>query len=1143
MSLRRRQRARAIAARRPVVRARRAGGWAARRMGSALVAIMLTALILGGALAARLAMGPVSLGPLAQEAARRVSAEAPGYAVSIGDLVFDIGRDGLPPGVRALDLTLRGAGGEELLRAPVVSVRVDPVELLAGRVAPTFIGLSGLQLRVVREADGSIFGGQGAAAGEPGADAQDAPETAPATPAGAAAALDLLDAAGGPLSQLRRVRLRDTSIAFEDRREGRDLSVSGLDLTLRRDEGRIEARLSAEAPGADAPWLTAEASRARGADETRVSLRVRRADGPSIAAAAPELAALAAIEAPLSGAVQGVLDDAGAPRSLVVDLAAGAGRIAGAPGEAGRIEAASLRLSLAPEGDRLTLDRLRFAGGLGTLAASGAGEAIRDGAGRAVGARLALSIDSLRLTEAAGFAAPMQLGPGRIEGEFLHEARRFSLSDARIEAGPLAFIASGHAEEGPQGWSGAISAHAARDVPAVALAPSWPVDLAPGARDWVARNIRGGRIPRLEFDAAFDPAGLEGLLDFDLTEAVATPVDGLPPLEGAEGSGRVVIPRAGPVSFEVAITQGGATPEGGGRVDLAGSRFSIPDAEADVPVGVAELQAKGALTDILAVLDRPPLQLISKLGADLDIRAGRAEAQARLSLPLLKDVSIDAVEVVATASLTGLELIVPGLGRFARAETATLTADTAALTLEAQGALEGMPARATWNETFSPPAGQDPTRVEATLRIDPKGAARLGLPEGLPAGGHAQLRAKLGVSRAGATRVKAELDLTPADLRLPRLDWTKAAGAGASAAADLRIAGGIEGTLSAEGPGLRLAGEIEAAVDGTLRHARLLTLSVDGLAEGAAEYVAGAPATLRFDGPFLNLGALLGGGGGQEGEAEAAVPGSDLSLEARAGRMALTEKITLTGAEGRARLSPAGALDAWLSGRAGGAGGAPVEAHVLRPSAAAAIRVEAASTDAGAALRALGGVAAEDGGALRATATLPAEGPVEGEVRIENLRLSGEDPLVRALAAASLFGVVENAGGGGLGFSVVEAPFRLTPETLTIRDALARGASLGLTLEGSWARKRDQLDMHGVLTPAYAVNGLLNQVPVLGSLLGGEGEGIIGVTFTVTGSSDDPSVSVNPLSALAPGPLRKLFGGGAGEAAVEAPDPGGPVDK
>jgi hypothetical protein len=53
-------------------------------------------------------------------------------------------------------------------------------------------------------------------------------------------------------------------------------------------------------------------------------------------------------------------------------------------------------------------------------------------------------------------------------------------------------------------------------------------------------------------------------------------------------------------------------------------------------------------------------------------------------------------------------------------------------------------------------------------------------------------------------------------------------------------------------------------------------------------------------------------------------------------------------------------------------------------------------------------------------------------------------------------------------------------------------------------------------------------VPLFGPLLGGgQNEGLFAVNFRLNGQASAPSLSVNPLSAVAPGFLRKLFGVGA----------------
>ena len=45
------------------------------------------------------------------------------------------------------------------------------------------------------------------------------------------------------------------------------------------------------------------------------------------------------------------------------------------------------------------------------------------------------------------------------------------------------------------------------------------------------------------------------------------------------------------------------------------------------------------------------------------------------------------------------------------------------------------------------------------------------------------------------------------------------------------------------------------------------------------------------------------------------------------------------------------------------------------------------------------------------------------------------------------------------------------------------------------------------------------------------GEGIIGMTYSIKGNAEEPSVSVNPLSMVTPGILRRIFEGRMPDAA------------
>ena len=87
---------------------------------------------------------------------------------------------------------------------------------------------------------------------------------------------------------------------------------------------------------------------------------------------------------------------------------------------------------------------------------------------------------------------------------------------------------------------------------------------------------------------------------------------------------------------------------------------------------------------------------------------------------------------------------------------------------------------------------------------------------------------------------------------------------------------------------------------------------------------------------------------------------------------------------------------------------------------------------------------------------------------------------------------------------------------IDIQKGSAIGASLGVSLEGLYHSDTSLLDMRGVVSPIYLLNGI-------GSILTRKGEGLFGFAYRLHGSASDPQVSVNPLSILTPGMFRDLF--------------------
>jgi hypothetical protein len=93
----------------------------------------------------------------------------------------------------------------------------------------------------------------------------------------------------------------------------------------------------------------------------------------------------------------------------------------------------------------------------------------------------------------------------------------------------------------------------------------------------------------------------------------------------------------------------------------------------------------------------------------------------------------------------------------------------------------------------------------------------------------------------------------------------------------------------------------------------------------------------------------------------------------------------------------------------------------------------------------------------------------------------------------------------------------------TVRDGLLKGPTIGGTVDGYIDYHRDDVRMRGTFVPLYGLNNMFGQIPIVGMFLGGSNEGLLGVTYEVVGPPSAPVLRVNPISAVAPGLLRKFF--------------------
>ncbi len=216
----------------------------------------------------------------------------------------------------------------------------------------------------------------------------------------------------------------------------------------------------------------------------------------------------------------------------------------------------------------------------------------------------------------------------------------------------------------------------------------------------------------------------------------------------------------------------------------------------------------------------------------------------------------------------------------------------------------------------------------------------------------------------------------------------------------------------------------------------------------------------------------------------------------------------------------------------GVSGGQPVTLRYLPAAKGHTLNFEA--DNAGAALSALGIANGVRGG--RVTVSGQPNGSarnLQGSVILTDFSLVDVPVLGKLLNALSLGGFFELLNGKGIAFKKMRCDFWWTdrgqPDTdknvrlLTLKNGQTSGASLGLTFEGTIDNWRNTLDMSGTIIPISGLNKMLSVIPLVGDVLTGGGKGVFAATYTIRGPKDKPDVSVNPLSVLAPGILRKIF--------------------
>lgn len=1075
------------------------GLWRRHGIGSLLLTLVMSAAL---GVVMYVAIGrPVSAPDWLRAEIESRAAQALGTASLRFDTLDFVVEEGLTPRVRMSDVRLVNETGTEIAAFIEMRAGLSLTGLLRGQVRPVSLNISGIFAKLQRQVDGSVVLSGGLDLSSPSQKAETFAQLI-----GRIDGLFELPA----LSALRDIDIQALTLRVEDLRSERAWTVDGGRMTLARNGAglRISADLALLSGGQGVATLEANYETKIGEVAASFGATVADVAAGDIAVLAPPFAWLDVLRAPISGAMRGGINADGRLAPLSATLSIGAGVVQ--PTDATRpvpFDRARSYFNYDPVARVLSFDELSVDSAWIT--------------GRIEG-QTVLGVDDAtgELTDLVGqfqsstlTANPANMYDEAVSFEAAEMDFRLTLDPFRLDVGQALFqdqgqfmLAHGMLEAAPAGWNYEADAQMDGVSPARLLA-LWPEGVVPKTRSWIAQNLLNGSLSDLDVVVRDGPeTAPTAYASFAFDEADVRFARNLPPVLGARGAASLLDNR-----FVVTVDAGQITAPQGGMIDVSGSAFIIPDVRAQgATPAVARVQGDSTVTAGLALLDMPPLNLMSKAELSPDLADGRMRVQGTLALPLREGLQPD--ELVFNATGTARDVVTTTLvpGRRLAARALSVTATNTGVQISGPGTLDGVPFDATWQQ----PIGQGPQASTVTGQIELSertiDAFRLGLPAGMVTGrGSGDFLVTLPVGGA-APSFTLDTNLRGVRLSAPPLGWSKPA----ETVAGLSLAGQLGPTpavdrLNLDAPGLRAEGAISLTPGGGLERARFDRVEVGAWLDAPVDLVgrgANAPPAVEVRGGRLDLrradfgGASSGQGGQQDG--------GPLSLSLNS--LQITDTIALT--DMRGQFSMARGLDGTFEATIND--GTPIRGQVLPQNGRSAIRIT--SQDAGGVVASAGILKQARGGELSLTLLPVGAASFDGSLNILGTRVTDAPAIAALLNALSVVGLLDQLNGSGIHFEEVEASFRLTPSTMVLTQASAVGPSMGLSMFGTYDVTRSVLDMQGVVSPLYLVNGI-------GSLLTRKGEGLIGFNYSLSGPASKPKVQVNPLSALAPAFLRDIF--------------------
>jgi hypothetical protein len=677
-----------------------------------------------------------------------------------------------------------------------------------------------------------------------------------------------------------------------------------------------------------------------------------------------------------------------------------------------------------------------------------------------------------------------------------------------------------------------------RQIPVDRLADYWPLEFAEGGRRWAITNVTAGTIDvAAEFAAS---APVDHIADIKMDRMAAFLDYGgltvrymphMPEMQDVSGKARYEngnlhfgIARGGAVNLKVTD----------GTIDLTGLDKPAPQ------MAAIRLPITGSAQDVMRFLARPRLGLPKETLYDHRRLGGQVAVDVSLSFPLIDALTVAEIDVAADAQLTAFSLKdVMGDVDLTDA-TARVKYGNSELSVVGQGKLDGSAVDVTWREMFA-------AKAQFRRRYDVKGTVPASLVEkaGFPSiepyvVGPIGTTLHYQVATNGTGEVGGRFDMKAAKLSVLPLAWNKEAGTESLTTMTLKLAAGGKITTAdfdGRGGGLQVKGQVRFGGDSSVQQISLqqVKLGQTDIAVDWRRHPGGVDIAIK--GQALELQRVRDMLDSRNQVAAREPKGAaSVSRTSTKAQIQLQNVIVKRGSLGylNGRLELVGDRVGSADLTMGGGKGTTLRITPVAQGRTLFFYV----ADFGQLLTEAGWIDGLVGGYLHIEGKFNdtwADPPLDGTLKMGPYRLQRMTPRRDIGTLNSAIDGLNSAGNALQQFDSLSANLTKAGDVIQIRNGRTSGQSIGLTTQGVIDLGNDTARLNGIVVPAFALNNLLSNVPLLGPLLtGGKDGGMFAVSYQLHGPFDDLKTDVNMMSAMAPGALREFFSSPP-KAGTEAP--------